>query len=143
MYYWYDLSYFLQKKTNDLNLDLNYGLSKVCSKCVEHMNICILWYIHAEIINLYILQSHQWIAAEYWYTVTAQQINNPVTYWMSEYWEKLINHACLPDRILYDNDTRLGWNILIFAFQTVNKHVLENSHKKHCILYSYNQFHSS
>ena len=101
------------------------------------MNICILWYIHAEIINLYILQSHQWIAAEYWYTVTAQQINTPVTYWMSEYWEKLINHACLPDRILSYNETRLGWNslgwnMLIFAFQTVNKHVLENFHKKNC-----------
>ena len=33
--------------------------------------------------------------------------------------------------------------MLIFAFQTVNKHFKENFHQKNCILYSYNPFHSS
>ena len=56
---------------------------------------------------------------------------------------QLLNIRLEVNRILSYYEIRLGWNILIFDFQTVQKHVEEKFHKKNCILCSNKPFHTT
>ena len=127
----------------------------------------ILWLRSNDRVRSYESEQLFWAVDEYIWSKTAIytgwliihekaftfMISVSMRIWKKSFWAYNIHFVtqnqkfCSFYRILSYHEIRLGWNslgwnMLIFSFQTVNKHVEENCDKGNCNLYSYNPFHS-